>query len=72
MNAAELSAMLGENADITIDDLSDEQRTAIQTWKAQAAQMNAILNITEPHDPTDPVPNPVPEPDDRPRDPRAS
>lgn len=72
MNAAELSAMLGENADITIDDLSDEQRTAIQTWKAQAAQMNAILNITEPHDPTDPVPNPVPEPDDRPRDPRTS
>ncbi|WP_018981861.1 hypothetical protein [Salinimonas chungwhensis] len=70
MNAAELSAMLGENADISIKDLSAEQRKAIKTWQAQAAQINAILNISEPHDPTDPVPNPVPEPDDRPRDPR--
>lgn len=70
MNAAEICAMLGENVNMSVNDLSEEQQTAINAWKRQSADINAQLSIADPTDPSEPVPNPVPEPDDRPRDPK--
>ncbi len=71
MNAAELCAMLGENTEMHIASLSENQQAAIEQWKAQAEILNAILAISEPTDPSDPVPDPVPEPDDYPKDPES-
>lgn len=71
MNAAELCAMLGENTEMHIANLSKSQQAAIEQWKAQAGILNANLAIAEPTDPSDPVPDPVPEPDDYPKDPES-
>lgn len=60
----ELLDKLGQEAP-TADDISltSEQRRQIDILKDGAAEMNASMTITEPHDPNDPVPEPDDEPE---------
>ncbi|WP_218310616.1 hypothetical protein [Alteromonas antoniana] len=60
----ELLDKLGQEA-ATADDVSltSEQRRQIDLLKGGAAEMNASMIISEPHDPNDPVPEPDDEPE---------
>ncbi len=63
-NTLELLDTLGQEAP-TADDISltSEQRRQIDLLKDGAAEMNASMTISEPHDPNDPVPEPDDEPE---------
>ncbi len=59
--AIEILASLANDTTRTVDDLSADDLACIEALKAEAAEMNPIMTISEPSDPTEPTPDPEPE-----------
>ncbi|WP_414827650.1 hypothetical protein [Alteromonas sp. H39] len=63
-NTLELLDKLGQEASSADEiSLTDEQRRQIASLKDAAAEINASMTISEPHDPNEPVPEPDDEPE---------